>query len=213
MVSRAELTRMGRMGFSDEDYAEWLKRTIARRKDIQAHETALARMGEAGATERVKLGEAGAKERLGIAQEFERPEQVARIGEVGARTRETGARAAGEEYELGFYKSNIETIKSLLEQSKRLGELDIKGLEAGLRKVEPEVSKKVTGVATPTVPAVAGVAKPEKRRLRPWIRREVFGGPGAISPLASAAYGYRNIGDWLKHFARKGYEYAYPRSR
>lgn len=213
MVSRAQLTSMKRMGFSDEDYAEWLKRSVARREDIQAHELTLKEMAETGATGRAKLREAGLGKRLGREHEFRRPEQTARVGEFEARAGEARGRTAAEEYALGFKKSEEQTIRDILRQSKELGKLDIKALQQDLDVEAAVPGEKVSKAAVPAV-TPKGVAKPGKgrRKLRPWIRREVFGGPRAVSPLARAAYGYRNIADWLKFAGRKGIEYAFPRS-
>ena len=206
MVTRRELTRMGRMGFSDEDYAKWLKRGIARREDIQAHEVTLRKMIETGATGRKGMEEAGLVKRQKAKFVFEEP------GER-AETRETVARAAREEYGLGFEKEVRPTLKTLVKQKGELGALDIDVLKKELAGPEAIPAKKE--VARPA--AAPGVAKP-KRKLRPSIKRFMWEGtptrtglrlPGLLAP----AYGYKNIADWLGHFAKKGLEYAYPRSR
>jgi len=210
MVSRAELERRGLEGMSDEDYERYIRHKIERREDVQAHEVALRKMMEAGATERKGMTETGLGTRLKRELEFERPEQAARIGELGART----GRA---EYGLEFEKGLEGTLSDIIEQKKKLGELDIDVLKKQLE--EPKAAPIEKEVAAPGV-AIPGVAKPTKgkRRMRPsvkkflWEGEEVGGGlraPGLLAPL----YGYKNIADWLGHFAKKGYEYAFPRGK
>lgn len=207
MVKRRELERLGRMGFSEEDYAEWLKRKVARREDIQAHEVTLRKMMEAGATGRTELTEAGLGKRQRARFAFEGP------GER-AETRESVARAEREEHGLGFEKGLKPVLEEMVRQKKELGALDIRVLEKEL--AEPEAIPAKKEVARPAA-VTPGVAKP-RRKLRPSIKRFMWEGtptkfglrlPGVLAP----AYGYKNIADWLGHFAKKGYEYAYPRGR
>jgi len=200
------------MGFSDEDLAEAIRRGLAWREDIQAHELEKLGVEEAGLRERLGVKEAGLGERQRAEFGFKRPEQVARIGEIGARARGARAGAAREEYGLEFERGLEPTLKDIVKQKKTLGKLDIDVLRKQLRVGAAPVEEEAPTVAKPAAVSPTRVAKPE-RRMRPWIRREIFGGPEAINPLARAAYGYRNIADWLKHFGRKGYEYAFPRSR
>lgn len=81
MATELELRRHGRMGFSEEDYEEWLRRRLEKREDVQAHEVALERMRETG------LGE-----RLGREQEFARPLETAKAGYYGAGAEELRGR-------------------------------------------------------------------------------------------------------------------------
>jgi len=210
MVSRAELTRMGRMGFSEEDYAEWLKRRITRREDIQAHEVTLRKMAEAGATGRKEMEETGLGKRQRAKFGFERPEQAARIGEIGART-------ARDVYGLEFEKGVEPTLKTLVKQKGELGALDIEVLKkelAGPAGAVPGVKKKT--VAKPGV-APTGVAKPGERRMRPSVKKLLWGDPRGdrtkFPGILAPARGWMNLGQWLKHFTEKGYEYAFPRSK
>jgi len=163
--------------------------------------------------------QAGKEALLAQAAAFERPEQVARIGEIGARTRKIGAEAGTEEYGLGFKKSVIDTVRDLLGQSKRKGELDIMALEKGLYGGLPGVPEEEVIPPAAAKPRVTpGVARP-RRRLRPSVKKFLWegypapGGIGRLPGLLAPAYGWSNISDWLSHFAKKGYEYAYPRER
>lgn len=215
MVTRAELTRLERHGFAEEDYAEFLKRKITRREDIQAHEETLQRAADVGAMERTERGEVGTTRRLGMTHEFERPEQAARIGETEART-------ATEKYGLGFKKEVEPTVKSILEQKETLGGLDIDVLEEelkGLRAPEGEAE-----VAKPTVVPPTAVAKPTGagRKMRPSAKKFLWEGTptkaGVSLPgLAAPIYGYYNLAQWLGHLGGKGakglYEYLYPKAR
>jgi len=215
MVTKAELKGMKRHGFAEEDYAEFLKRKVARREDIQAHEETLQRAADVGAMERTERGEVGATRRLGMVHEFERPEQAARIGEAEAKT-------ATEKYGLGFKKEMEPTVKSILEQRETLGGVDIDVMKEelkGLRAPEEEVE-----VAKPTVAPTPTVAKPTgpRRKMRPSAKKFLWEGtptkagvslPGLLAP----AYGYYNLAQWLGHGVKKGakglYEYMYPKTR
>jgi len=204
-MKRAELQRRNLEGFSDEDYAEFLRRKTAVREDIQAHEVTLRKLAEAGTTERRGMVETGLGKRQRAKFAFEGP------GERAA-TRGAVATAERAEYGLEFEKGVEPTLKDIVGQERTKGALDIEVLEAELAKLRavPKVEKEV---AKPTAPA--RVAKPG-RKLRPSIKRFMWEGtptkyglrlPGLLAP----AYGYKNIADWLGHFAKKGYEYAYPR--
>jgi len=173
----------------------------------QAGRELLREMAETGATERRKLIETGLGKRQKAGFAFEGPGKR-------AGTRETVARAERAEYGLEFEKGLEPTLKRMVKQKEELTDLDIEVIEEelkGLRAV-PEVKK---AVAKPVAPA--RVAKP-RRKLRPPIKKFLWEGtptklglrlPGLLAP----AYGYKNIADWLGHFAKKGYEYAYPRGR
>jgi len=198
----------GRHGFSEEDYSEFLKRKIARREDIQAHELTLQRAADVGAMERTERGEVGATKRLGMEHEFRKPEQAARIGEIGTRT------AAGK-YELGFKREVEPTVKSILEQEEELGGLDIKTMRKKLRQMEipeEEVSKEV---ATPTVPSA--VAKPTgpRRKLHPTARKVLWGQddrtkfPGLLAPIR----GWYNLAQWANYLTKQAYEGIYPKTK
>jgi len=164
--------------------------------------------------EKVRKFERASGERLlGLEHEFQRPEQVARIGETEARTGEAGVRTEKARHGLEFEKGLGSVLRRLVKQREELGDLDIRVLERQLEESEPPPEDEV---AKPTIPAE--VAKPGKRRLRPSIRRFMWEGtptklglrlPGLLAPV----YGYKNIGDWLKYGLRKGYEYAYPRRK
>lgn len=150
-----------------------------------------------------------ARQRAGF--EFEEPKQAATIGEIGARARGIRAETAGVEHGLEVEKGLRGTHEEIIKQEKRYRGLDIKALERGLKEGRaPEVMPPGLEEEPPTTPAVRREAAKPGRRLRPWIKREVLGGPTALSPLGRAAYGYRNVADWLKYFGRKGLEYAYP---
>ena len=206
-MKRKELIRRNLEGFSDEDYAAFLKRKTYVREDIQRHEIALRKMAEAGATGRTKLTETGLGRRQRAKFAFEAP---------GERAETRGAVATAEraEYGLEFEKGLEPTLKAIVGQEKTKADLDIEVLRGELAKLKevPEVEKEV---AKPTAPA--RVAKPG-RKLRPSIKRFMWEGtptktglrlPGLLAP----AYGFKNIADWLGHLTKKGIEYAYPRSK
>ena len=211
MLTRDELRKLGKHGFSEEDYAEFLRRSIARREDIQAHEMDLNRMIQEAETGRTGMREAGATERLGKELEFQKPEQTARIGEIGARAKETGARARESEFGLGLREELRPLTKKLISEVYRS---EIAAMEP--KKTAPEV-------ATPTIPAPS-VARPTARRrtMRPSARRFLWEGtptktglnlPGLLAPV----YGYYNLAQWLCYGAKKGatslYDYLYPRNK
>lgn len=201
MVTELELKKSGRMGFSEEDYAEWLRRRIERREDIQAHETALERMKETG------LGE-----RLGKEQEFQRPEQTARIGEIGART-------AAEEFGLKTRKGYKPFVTGELERAERAGAADVTYTEEALKRylgegkapvAKPEMDihkvleqqklkrKKQRGVSG----FYGEEAKPE-RAWHPWLKKYV----GA--PFRAGAA----LEDVMKDLLGEAYKFWRPEAR
>ena len=182
------------------------------REHKQAGAMELERLRETGLGERRGVIETGLGKRQKAGFAFERPEQVARIGETGARTRETVAGAEREEYGLEFEKGLESTLKTLVEQKKTLGELDIDVLRKELAGPEAVPVKKA--VAKPTAVA-PGVAKPRRRKMRPSMRKFLWEGyperglPGLGAPLK----GWLDISKLLGKAGRGAYEYAFPRSR
>lgn len=94
----------GRGGFRGGDLAAYLRRKVARREDVQAHEMELERLRETGLGRRLGVEEAGLGERLATAEaglgrrqkagfEFARPLRTAQTGLFGAQTKEATARA------------------------------------------------------------------------------------------------------------------------
>ena len=216
MLTRDELRKLGKHGFSEEDYAEFLRRSIARREDIQAHEMDLNRMIQEYETGRTGMREAGLAERLGKELEFQKPEQTARIGEIGARTEES-------RYGLKFKKGLEPELMDIVRQKKTAGQLEEDILREQLKEYTTPKKGVTPEVATPTIPAPT-VARPTARRrtMRPSARRFLWEGtptktglnlPGLLAPV----YGYYNLAQWLGYGAKKGatslYDYLYPRNR
>lgn len=184
MVSRAELRSSGRMGFSDEDLKKAIGRGLAWREDVQAHDVALRKMMETGATGRTRIKETGLGERKGMEIEAARPLRKAKAGYYGAGGRKFGAEAATEEYGLGFKKEYADTIGGILKQAKEKGRLDIQSLEQGLgKKIEEEedpMGAHVDAVMKRAVKEQRGresswdyarPAKSKKRAWHPWLRK------------------------------------------
>jgi len=214
MVTRAELRRSGRHGFAEEDYAEYLRRKIAAREDVQAHEMDVQRAADVAHMERTERGEVGMTRRLGLKHEFERPEQAARIGEIEAGT-------ATERYGLGFKKEVEPTVKSILGQKETLGGLDIDVMKEELKGLRaPEEAPAAAAAPTDVVPTVAKPTGP-KRKMRPSAKKFLWEGTptkvGTLPGLAAPIYGYYNLAQWLGHLGGKGakglYEYLYPKTR
>ena len=165
----------------------------------------LREMAETGATERVKLTEAGLGRRQRAKFGFEGP---------GERAETRGAVATAEraEHGLEFEKGLEPTLRTLVEQKKELGGLDIDVLRKELAGPEAVPVKKA--VAKPTV-VTPGVAKPGRRKMRPSMRRFLWEGyperglPGLGAPLK----GWLDISKLLGRAGRGAYEYAFPRRR
>ena len=204
-LTEDELRKRGLAGFSEEDYAEWLRRSVERRKDIQAHEMELNRMIQEAETGRTGMREAGATERLGKELEFRKPEQTARIGEIGARTKETGARARETEFGLGLREELRPLTKDLISEVYRS---ELSDLRTPKRVPAPVPEPKlVSEVARPT--------KAKRRTLRPGVKKFLWGTgertewPGLLAPIR----GWYNLGQWANYLAGRGYEYLYPRNK
>lgn len=203
-------------GFSAIDTMEEKISRALLRQSVREHEQAgameLGRLRETGLGERLDVTETGLGERQKAGFEFQRPEQVARVGEIGARTRETGVRAERAEYGLEFEKGLESTLKTLVEQKGVLGALDIDVLKKELAGPEAVPVKKA--VAKPAAVA-PGVAKPGRRKMRPSMKRFLWEGyperglPGLGAPLK----GWLDISKLLGKAGRGAYEYAFPRSR
>lgn len=214
MVRRAELERRGIEGFSDEDLEEAIRRGLAWREDVQAHEVGLRKMIEEAATRRTGMRETGAGERLATTLEAERPGREAETRRLGAVTGLRGAEAEALRYRTGLERELEPRVRSLLEQAQTKGELDIKALEREEEMARPRE-------AAPAVPEPeATVARPtrRRRRLRPSVRRFFTGTPtervpGVIPGILSPVTGWTNIGEWLRHGIRRGYEWARPYER
>ena len=200
------VTRMMKL-FDPDEMEEYIRRGAARRKDIAGYQMELQRAGEEAEMARTERQEVGAGRRLEKTHEFAKPRERAEVGRLGVET-------AASVYALERKK---EYEPSILEQQRKLRGLDIELIEQEIAagKKAPTVSP--TAVATPTVPA-ARVAKPGRRKMRPSVKRFMWEGtptraglrlPGLLAPV----YGYKNIAEWLGHFAKRGYEYAYPRTR
>lgn len=217
MATEEELRRKGLLGFSEEDYAEWLRRKVERREDIQAHELERLGVKEAGLGERLGVTEVGLRKRKGMELEAGKPVREAEIGRLGALGRLRGAEAATEEYGLGLERELEPEVRKLMSAAVTLKGLDIAALreeaKAGLTGVPKE------GVATPTrLPTTVAKPAARRRKTRPGVRRFLYGTPtkavpGVIPGLLAPLTGLTNIAEWLRYGLKKGYEWARPYER
>lgn len=157
-LTRSELRGRGKMGFAAEDYEEWLKRGAERREDIQAHEIALERMRETGATgreeiketglgRRLGVKEAGLGERLGREQEFARPLRTAEIERRGAQaiSFEKAGELAGVRAEMG------RRTYPLYGQEETMGKLGIKRAQSIFKRKPLEYEDILKGILDPSL--------------------------------------------------------------
>jgi hypothetical protein len=211
-------TRMMKL-FDPGEMEEYIKRGAARRKDIAGYQTELQRAVDAaamartereqvGETRRVGIKEAGLGERLGRTQEFAKPLQMATTGKV------LGEAAKGE-YELGRKKVYEPQVESIMKSRADLAGLDVQALQQEIDAAKPPVAAPMEASALTVAPTVA---RPARRKVRPSVKRFAWEGtptrtgltlPGLLAPV----YGFKNIADWLEHFTKKGYEYAFPKVR
>ena len=174
---------------------------------------------EKGETKRAELREAGLRERLGREQEFARPLQRAEIGRLGAlgglREAETEKTRYGTEFERGVRG----TAEDILRTQAGLGEEKLLEARLGRREEERRIEfrdEAEVEAARPTAPeAEAEVIAEPGRRMRPGLKKFLWEGwpERGLPGLGAPVKGYLDIAELLGTGARKGYEYAFPRSR
>lgn len=205
-------------------FARETAETLAEVREAEAVALAESRMAElerteTGATRRAKLKEAGLGRRLGREQEYARPGQEAEIRRLGAETEEV---SYGTEFERGARGTLEDILKTRRREAgagAREAELGVSEMERDIRlRREAEASARIrTEEAEKEAARPPTSAKPG-RTMRPGLKRALWEGtptrsgltlPGLGAPL----YGYKNIADWLGAGMKKGYEYAFPRTR
>jgi hypothetical protein len=169
---------------------------------------------ETGATKRLGITEAGLGKRLKKEQEFARPKQSAEISKLGALERLRGAEAERVSYGTEFERGKRGTVESILEARGRQTEAGAREAELGISEMERDIRlRDEAGVvaqtraaappaAVPRVPAKSG------RTVNPVLKKAWH-----LSPPGAALYGYKNIADWLGYGAKKGAEWAFPRTK
>lgn len=221
MVSRAQLTSMKRMGFSDEDYEEFLRAKGARREDIQAHEVTLRKMMETGATGRRVLQETGLGERLGVTErglgeragmeiEAARPLRKAKAGYFTAAGGKATGEAESAAWELATAKGLLPGVERQRGRKEELTQQDVDAGAMELEKMERErdlarVPRTVSDAEDITVARPPRKKRP-RRQLRPWLKREIFGGLETLHPVTRAFMGVD-----LPSYLKNAYEYIYPK--
>ena len=216
----AELRKERR--FHEKEIARMLAESrMAELERTETGTTRRKRMEEAGLGERLETKETGLGRRLGREQEFARPTRTAEIGRLGAATGKLGAEAEetryGTEFERGIRGSLEDIIKSRGRFGEaRTGEAEL-SLREGLREErlrdEAEIRAE-TEAARPEVPEVGVTAKPG-RKMRPGLKKFLWEGwpERGLPGLGAPVKGYLDIAELLGSGMKKGYEYAFPRSR
>lgn len=201
------------------DWAREEAETLAGTKRAAAGALAKASMAELerrqlGETRRLGMREAGLGERLGREQEFARPGQVAGVEKAGAEAELRRAQAGEERRSTRFTRGRESTLEGILEARGR--QAGYEAAEAGLSVSEAERDIRLrdeaearTGAeaAKPAIPEPEVIPEPG-RTINPLLKKL-----GRLSPPGAALYGYKNIGDWMGYGAKKGYEWAFPRTR
>lgn len=212
---------MARFGWP-EGHGEKLRKERRRFARGTASALAKARMEETereetGATKRIKMKEAGLRERLGREQEFARPLQRAEIGRLGTLRGLREAEAEKTRYGTEFERGVRGTAEDILRTQAGLGEEKLLEARLGRREEERRLEfrdEAEVEAARPTAPEAEVTAKPG-RRMRPGLKKFLWEGwpERGLPGLGAPVKGYLDIAELLGTGARKGYEYAFPRSR
>ena len=176
---------------------------------------------ETGATRRLGMKEAGLGRRLGREQEFARPKQRAEISRLGALEGLRGAEAEEVRYGTEFERGTRGTLEDILRSrgrqvgaGAREAELGVSEMERDIRlrdeaEERAEIEAAMPSTIEPEAPAEPG------RKMRPGLKKALWGGEpyrGGVGFFGSPK-GYFDVAEMLKSGIKRGYEYAFPRTK